>query len=117
MLVGLYAGETLQHLVTFDRETISGAVEIGKHRAPDGMRVEDCSRGSFSDDANVQVAFIRGARVVPANDPRILIDSQYLLVAKCTFINAAWGDRQTQRISCHHGAEVATGSQCPPAKV
>src|SRR5438132_9788388 len=68
MLVSLDALESFQHLVTFDRESTWGCIDIGKYRTPDRMGVQNGACASFPHYTNVQRTLVRRlARMVAEN--------------------------------------------------
>ena len=94
MLVGRDAGESLEHFVAFECESLFGPA-VGEKSACDGMGVQDGSCAELLDDDQVQVG-LRGRATRPAEDSSIGVDFENVRRGERALVEAARCDGKTK---------------------
>ena len=95
MLVGRDAGESLQHLVALECESLLRGPSVGEQSACDGVRVQDGACAECLDDDEVKAGF-GGWAAVAAEDGGIAVDFQDVRWGERALIEAARCDGQAE---------------------
>src|SRR5262245_30836361 len=113
MLVGRDTLETLQHLVTFDKESALSVVIVRQNCAPHRMRVDDGSSGPRFQYCQMQQRFGGWPLLSGVQHMCFGIYFQNLIFCKPALINGTGCNGDSQRVTAENRAQIAACTQYP----
>src|SRR5205085_4559694 len=90
---------------------------IGQYRAPYGVRMQDCSRSGSSRDRDMEQRLRRRFTGYSRQHVSVRADTKDVFGPHTALVDRTFANRQDQRITFAHDAEVTAGSQYPAAPV